>query len=439
MPSTVTAAGVARDQALAALRRVRRGTPVSEAIAAAETMKSADRALTAQLVYGVLRHRRYLDAWMRPFQRGRLSPDIRDILRLALFQMGWLDRVPAYAAVHAAVEQAKVVQPRAAGLVNAVLRRAQSRPPDPDHLSLGERFSHPDWLVERWRARYGPRLVSILEADNRVPPLMLRVNLSRTTRNAVLEELANLGVAAEPSAYLPEAVRVQGSLWLEDLPAFRRGLATVQDESGMLVGWILDPKPGDRIIDMAAGVGGKALHVLERTDGAVRLTGLDVSKPRLALFSENLKRTGYHDRVELAHSAAEGYAAQHRSTYDRIILDAPCSGLGVLRRRVDGRWSKAPDDLRALSARQQELLRAAAELAKPSGGVIVYSTCSAEPEETIEVLERVGPDRLGLVREDVTPFLPHAALRDFVTDGMLTLAPGDLGMDGFFIARLRKD
>lgn len=434
----MTAAGPARDEALDALRRIRRGTPVSEAIQTARPLSAADRALLAQLVYGVLRQRRYLDAWMRPFQRGRLDPDVKDILRMALFQLGFLDRVPDYAAVNGAVDQTKMVQPRAANLVNAVLRRAQAHPPSPVQLSLGERFSHPDWLIERWSKRYGPRLESILEADNRIPPLMLRVNLSRISREAVLSELHAEGVQAEPSPYLPEAIRVKGSVWLEDLPAFRAGQVTVQDESGMLVNWILDAHPGDRVVDMAAGVGGKAIHALERTEGVVRLTALDLSKPRLDLFRDNLGRTGYGSRVELIHVPAERYAQTHTAVFDRVILDAPCSGLGVLRRRVDGRWAKAEDDIPALSQRQQMLLHAAERMAK-SAGVIVYSTCSPEPEETFEVIQRVAEEHPKLVREDVTPFLPHDALRQYVTNGALVLAPGDLDMDGFFIARLRKE
>lgn len=435
--AVVTAVGVAREEALAALGRVRQGVSVSEALKAGTPLSGPDRALTTQLVYGVLRHHRYLDAWIRPFQRGPLDPEVADILRLAFFQLGFLDRVPAYAIVNAAVNQAKAHNPKTANLVNAILRRGQHARPQPENLSLGERYSHPDWLVEKWAGRYGSRLRRVLAANNRIPPLMLRVNLSRVSRQTVLEELQTMGIQATASPYVPEAIRVRGSLWLEDLPSFQDGLVTVQDESGMLVGWILDAKPGDEVVDMAIGLGGKAIHTLERTRGMVRLTGVDVSSSRLALCEENLARAGFSDKVVLIQDQSENYAVEHPGTGDRVILDAPCSGLGVLRRRVDARLKRKAEELNGLTQRQRDLGQAAWCLAKP-GGVIVYSTCSTEPEETIDVVTALLHDHTDLSQEDVTPFLPPGALAGYVRDKALVLDPGDLDMDGFFIARLKK-
>lgn len=398
-------------------------------------MSPQDRALTTQLVYGVMRQQRYLDAWIDRFAQGKLESVVRDILRMSFFQLQFLDRIPDYAAVNAAVEETKRTSPKAARLVNAVLRRGMGQAPNPQSLSLGERYSHPDWLVERWASRYGERLEAVLQRDNEVPALMLRVDLQRTTREQVLQELAEMGIVAQASPYLPEAVRATGALWLEDVPSFQEGLVTVQDESGMLVNWVLDAQPGDTVVDMAVGVGGKAIHALERTAGKIRLTGLDISRARLQQFRDNLARTGYTDGVSIVGQAAERFAPGHAGQFDRVILDAPCSGLGVLRRRVDARWSKSVKELKTLSARQEDMLKAAAGLAKPDG-VIVYSTCSTEPEETLMVLERA--DSFGIEVEDLTPYLPHRAITAFVHQGVLILAPGDLGMDGFFIARLRK-
>lgn len=428
--------GPARQEALVALGEVRKGRTVSDALRSAKTLSGPDRALETQLVYGVLRHRRYLDAWIARYRQGRLDAAIRDILRLAFFQLGFLDRVPDYAVVNAAVEQAKQVNPGTAVLVNAVLRRGQHRPPRPDSLSLGERYSYPDWLVEKWRHRYGERTEALLHASNRIPPLMLRVNSKKGSRDKILQDLRDHGIHASPSLYLPESIRMTGSLWLEDIAAFRQGLVTVQDESSMLVGWVLDTQPGDQVVDMAAGVGGKAIHVVERTDGAAHLTALDISQDRLSLLKENLCRTGYQDVVRVVCQSAEKFAQSHSGEFDRVLLDAPCSGLGVLRRRVDAKWTKHPDQFMDLTRRQVMLLKAAVRLAKPDG-VMVYSTCSTEPEETLEVIDQVIQDG-DVVLEDVTTYLPHPKLGDFVTQGMLVLSPGDLDMDGFFIARLRK-
>lgn len=433
MAPDMTRIGPAREEALQALRRTQRGLSVSDAIQAARPLEASDRALMAQLVYGVLRHRRYLDAWVRPWLRGPLDEVVADILRIGLFQLEFLDRVPSYAAVNAAVEQAKVHKPRAANLVNALLRRAQRE--RPQGLTLGERYSHPDWLVERWRTRYGDKLETVLAADNEVPPLTVRVNLAATSREAVMDEIRRTGADAQPSPYLPEAVRVSGSIWLEDLEAFQRGWITVQDESGMLVAWILDPMPGDHILDMAAGLGGKALHALEKAPGSL-LTALDISAKRLQLLDENLTRTHLGPRVQTVAGPAEDFAAEHPHRFERVILDAPCSGLGVLRRRVDARWTKR-DTFEEMAARQRRLLEAALQTAAP-GGVVVYSTCSTEPEETQAVLEGVLKERRDWRRRDVRAFLPHPALAERVEEGCLVLAPGDFGMDGFFIARLEQ-
>lgn len=426
--------GQAREEALRALGRVWRGMPISEAMGQARPLSRADRSLLTQLVYGVVRHRRYLDAWIRQYHPEPLDQDLQDILRLAFFQIGFLDRIPAYAAVSAAVEQARLRNPRAKNLVNAVLRRGQDHPPQ--GLALGERFSHPDWLVQRWQERYDKsQLINILTADNEVPPLTLRVNLACTTRQDVLEVLQNAQVAAEPSPYVPEAIRVHGSLWLEDFAPFQKGQVTVQDESGMLVAWVLDAHPGDRVIDIAAGVGGKAIHALEKAGGDLQLTALDIDDRRLQRLQDNLNRQGYASKVQLVKARAEQFARNHGAQFDRIILDAPCSGLGVLRRRVDARWNRTLADLQELVTIQEQLLEAAWQLVR-AGGVIVYSTCSSEPEETFAVIETVMRRHPDLRWDDVAPYLPAEGVREYVTQGCLVLAPGDLGMDGFFIARL---
>lgn len=427
----------ARERTLAALAEVRHGAPVSDALRNAldeGRLSAADRALTTQMVYGVLRHRRYLDAWIRPFMRGPLDPVVRDILRLGFFQLGFLDRVPTYAVVNEAVEQAKMLAPKAAPLVNAVLRRGlAARPQD---LSLAEEYSHPDWLVERWRRRFGERVREILAADNQIPPLTLRVNRARATPEAVLAALAENGLAGQPSEFLPEAIRVTGALWLEDFAPFADGRVSVQDESGMLVAWIANPPPKSRVLDLTAGLGSKTTHLLEKYDD-IQMTAVDASPDRLDLLRDNLARLGLEDRVEIVAQDARELARRRAGRYDTVILDAPCTGLGVLRRRVDARWRKEPKDLIEMSRLQQELFDAAFEAARP-GGVIIYSTCSIEPEETVDIIQEGIKRHFGLVPESVAPLLPDSRLRSAVVNGMFMVLPGQWGMDGFFIARLRK-
>lgn len=433
----MTGAGPAREEALAALELIRGGMPAAEALtqrARQRGLNPNDRALMAQLVYGVLRQRRYLDAWIRLFRRGSLEPKVEDILRLGFFQLGFLSRIPPYAVVHATVELAKSVQPEAAGLVNAILRRGVGKPPQ--NLPLAVRYSHPDWLVERWQRRYGLKVESILKADNEVPPLTLRVNPLKATRQAVLEALAALGVGAEPSRYLPEAVRVTGSLWLEDFPPFRQGWVSVQDESGMLVTWVMDPQPGERLLDATAGLGSKTTHLLERLGGRGSVLAIDQSQRRLQQLAENCQRLGLSGWTTQVGDARQ-LLPRLPGRYHRVLLDAPCSGLGVLRRRVDARWRRKEDDLPRHQQLQQQLLAAA--LAKvEEGGVLVYSTCSVEPEETEAVIEAVRASGAEVAVEPVEPYLPHPDLKQALDGPYLRLLPGEFGMDGFFIARLRR-
>ncbi len=434
----MTGAGPARIEALHALLLVRGGETVAEALAKRTQLgqlSSADRSLMTQIVYGVLRNQRYLDAWMAPFVRGELEPVVREILRMGLFQLGFLDRVPAYAIVDAAVEQTKNVSPRATGMVNAILRRAPHK--KPQNLPLAVEFSHPDWLVQRWQDRFGNDTTRrILTVNNEIPPVSVRVNILRTSRDRVVDELIGEGIHAQRSQYVPEAIRISGSFWLEDVPAFQKGFITVQDESSMLATWVLDPHRGENIIDLTAGLGGKTGHILERTQGQISLSAVDVSLARLNLLKQNMARLGFAGQVTLKDADARHFAREHSHEFDRVLLDAPCSNLGVLRRRSDARWKKQEEDLKAHQKVQIELLEAAIRLARPEG-VIVYSTCSTEPEETFHVLENILSHHTNIHLEKVSPYLPSPAFEDFIVENNLLLRPGDLGMDGFFIARLR--
>lgn len=432
----MNAVSPSRRLALQALMGVRQGQTVSEAMAKVlrgQTVKTTDRALLTQIVYGVLRHRRFLDAWIKPFRRGTLDPSIEEVLRMAFFQVGFLSRVPTYAVVNEAVEQAKQVLPRAVPTVNAILRRGI--PHKPSLTALGERYSHPDWLVERWRHRFGERVRDLLEADNRIPPLTLRVNEMLAGRDQVLQDLQGLGIQAKASPYLREAIDVLGAVWLEDLPAFHKGWVTVQDASGMLVAHVLNAQKGDQVLDLAAGLGSKTTHVLERTP-TVKLTAVDLSSTRLGLLHENLVRIGRRDAVTIVEADARQWVRAHSHRFDRVILDAPCSGLGVLRRRVDARWRKGPKDIMGNASLQNELLDAAVTAVRP-GGVIVYSTCSIEPEETTEVIDAALQRWPQLMVDSVAPYLPSPSLRPALLDGNLFMVlPGQFDMDGFFICRL---
>ncbi|WP_242822462.1 16S rRNA (cytosine(967)-C(5))-methyltransferase RsmB [Thermaerobacter marianensis] len=415
-------------------------------------LPARERALATELAYGVARRQGTLDWALSRFSRkppARLDPPVRAALRLGAYQLWYLDRIPAHAAVDESVNLVRRHGPAyAAGFVNAVLRAAARHgfpqgevpPRERDlagHLALVH--AHPRWLVERWLGRLGPEEAErLLEANNRVPPLSARVNRLRADPRALAAALAARGVAVEAGRFLPEALRLGHGVHPAELDAFQEGALTWQDESSMLAVHVLDPRPGDLVVDVAAAPGGKSTHIAERMGDRGRVVACDADPGRLEKVGEAARRLGLGCIEPLAldgRKLPERLAGQA----DRVLADVPCSGLGVLARRPDLRWRKTPDDLAALAELQGELLRAAAACLKP-GGVLVYSTCTTEPEENQQVVEGFLAQAGGaFTADDLRPWLP-AALRDEpgTAQGWIQLWPHRHGVDGFFIARLRR-
>jgi 16S rRNA (cytosine967-C5)-methyltransferase len=388
-----------------------------------------DQALVTEMVLGTLRQQGRLDyalesALRRPLLS--LPPAIRTILRLGLYQVWFLDRVPDAAAVHQAVEAAKRHgHAGTARLVNAVLRRlaAEGEPPPPrpeddpvGHLAVTH--SHPRWLVQRWIARWGARETRALcAANNLPPPSTLRVNLLRATTEAVASRLRQRGLQVAPGG-LPEALRVRGTLALR-LDLYREGLVTMQDEGAMAVAHLLAPQPGETVLDATAGSGIKATHLAELMRNQGRLIALDIQPAKLKALSAHCARLGI-DIVEAHHLDAHQAGARFRGQMDRVLVDAPCTGLGVLGRRPEIRWRVSPEDIPAMAAKQRALLAAVAGAVRP-GGVLVYAVCSLEPEEGQEVVDDFLRRRPAFVLEESRLLLPHRH-----------------GTDGFYMARLRR-
>lgn len=308
-----------------------------------------DKALLTTLVYGATRWRRELD-WLIDRCAERVHPEIRQHLRIALFQIRHLDKIPRHAAVNEAVELAKGVSRKSAGFVNAVLRKAADLDlPD----AVGVRTSHPDWLVERWRRRYkGAQLDAILAADNSILPLTIRLNPLRGS----------------------PAIEIEGDPAAD--PRFAEGLYTVQDETSMKVAPLLDPKPGERVLDLCAAPGGKTTQLAELMGGKGVVVAVDLPD-RIGLVAEAAKRLGLAN-IECV--AGDGATVAFKEGFDAVLVDAPCSNTGVLARRPDVRWRLKEKDIAGAVVVQRALLANAARLLKP-GGRLVYSTCSLEPEE----------------------------------------------------------
>lgn len=412
-----------------------------------------ERSLFTELVYGTLRWRKTVDWVLAPLVRAgleELTPWIRNLLRLSAYQLLFLDRIPPSAAGSEAVKLAYRYGHRGvAGLVNGVLRSLsrQGREWQPPHAEedpvahLAVRCSHPEWMVERWLTRYGFAGAEALCLSNNQPaPFWVRANTLKQPPAELAGELRSCGVEVEPSRLAEEGLKLDGDVNFAALPAHREGRFYIQDESSMLAARALAPRPGMRVVDACAGPGGKTTHIAQLMEDVGEIRAFDVHEHKLSLVNVNCRRLGVtcvttelKDAVTLPGPLA-GWA-------DRVLVDAPCSGLGVLRRRPDLRWRKDPAEIAQLSQLQRSILQAAARCLKP-GGVLVYSTCTLEPEENEEVVEW-AVRHAGLRLDDLSPHLDAPGWteedRRLLRRGYLTLLPHVHGTDGFFIARLRRE
>ncbi|XEQ97302.1 Ribosomal RNA small subunit methyltransferase B [Sporomusa paucivorans] len=408
-------------------------------------LSDQDRRFITELVYGTVKAGATLD-WLLGLYLNRsltkVAPVIRNILRLGIYQLFFLEKVPASAACNQSVELAKKYgHAGTVKFVNGVLRNAARSPekvvyPDRDSQPvkyLALKYFHPEWLVERWVERLGVTACEALcQTNNTIPPLSLRTNTIKINRDRLLQRLAGEGVACQASAWTPEGIVCQEHPGLGTLTSLQEGLFQVQDESSMLVAHILDPKPGEFIIDACGAPGGKTTHIAALMNNAGKILSTDIYEHKLALIRENAARLALTN-IETRALDAVNLGSMFPLKADRVLVDAPCSGLGVLRRKPDSRWRKSPEILRDLPKLQAAILASAAQCVKP-GGVLVYSTCTTEPEENQDIVcdfLRAHPD---FSLEPTGQYLP--ALKR--PDKLLQLWPHTDSIDGFFIARIAR-
>lgn len=448
-----TKAASARDTALHVLYAIDVEHAYSDValrqVLAQSRLDPRDRAFVTECVYGVVRWQGRLDwllrhACKRPLET--LSPWIRAALRLGTYQCLWMDRVPPWAAVHETVTQARRYGHQGtAGLVNGVLRsvlRQHHRYVLPDattqparHLAVA--FSFPEWMVERWLQRYGwGRTKALCLANNRVAGVTLRTNTLRTTPGALAERLRQEGLRrVELSGLTPEGLRVQGTTQLDSLPSYHAGLFQVQDVGAMLVAPLCRVRPGLRVLDACAAPGGKTAHLAQLMRDTGWILASDVQVGRLRLLQSNLGRLGLTSVDLMAADASQPLPVG--GGFDRILIDAPCSGLGVIRRHPDIKWRKSPADVSALATRQLRLLQSQYRLLAPDG-ILVYSVCSHEPEETHEVVARFLATHPELRLDAVEAELPVQPQAPSPTPGTLELTPEQWQTEGVFVARFRR-
>ncbi|MAF11087.1 16S rRNA (cytosine(967)-C(5))-methyltransferase [Candidatus Poribacteria bacterium] len=409
-------------------------------------LSSGDRRLAAELVYGTVRWRRRLDRIIKECVSHRFSvkPAARELLRMGIHQLMIMDRVPPHAAIYETVELAK--RHRAApGFVNAVLRRIQRdgdpvRYPSPRknpiaHLALY--YSLPNWIVGRWVERNGPEAAAeMCNAANAPPGMTLRVNTMRTERDAVATRLEQAGATAVTTTYSPDALRVGRMPPLTEADVFREGLCVVQDESSQLVTHLLDPQPGETVLDLCAAPGGKTTHIAERMRDTGVIVACDIAAGGLARVRENAERLGLSCIDTRLHNGRH-QLTEYRGIADRVLVDAPCSALGILRRHADARWGKEESAIAGLANEQLRLLDAAAGHVKPDG-VLVYGVCTDTPEETVGTLTAFLDKHPSFRVEPASDFIPALSGDAQTSDGALSVTPHRHNMDGFYAARLRR-
>ena len=414
-------------------------------------LDSRDRALVTELVYGVLRWQGRLD-WIIN-QQIKIKPDkvdltVRLILRLAVYQLLFLDRIPAAAAVHEAVELAKGSQAKhVVRFINGVLRTISRKstalkeadPKGSAEHRLAVLYSYPVWLVQRWLTHLGnEETESFCQASNQIPPTTVRVNTLKTTVAAMAGSFKDLGFFVESGKFVPEALHLRSIRTdLSSLDHHKRGEFQVQDEASQVIAHLLQPQPGERILDACAGLGAKSTHLAQLMENQGEIIALDNQGWKLTRLMENAQRLGVTCIEPVEMDVLELVPSGNEFSFDRILLDAPCSGLGVIRRNPDIKWKVKPKDFRRLHLVQKKMLERLAPLLKP-GGVLLYATCTVSEEENQETVQGFLAVHSNYQPESARPYLPPESAVLVNRNGAVQSWPHRHGVDGFFAARLRR-
>jgi 16S rRNA (cytosine967-C5)-methyltransferase len=414
-------------------------------------IKLVDRSLIYQLVYGVLRWQGKIDWVLRQFSQialEKLSQRALFILRLGTFQLLFLSRIPVSAAVNESVKLAKSGrEPWTANFINAVLRSLDrgreglSFPSREDPVSyLEANFSHPVWLVEHWLENFGfEKTLALCESNNQIPPYTIRVNTAKITRSQLLDRLKPKSLAVEATPYSPAGIRIEGPkrpLTEDDL--HQQGLFQIQDEASQLIAPILDPQPGEKILDLCAGAGGKTGHLAQLMNNQGNIWAVDLDPKKIKALMENTARLGFNIIQGLTGDGLkENLFSNMARKFDRILIDAPCSGWGVMGRNPDLKWRLGPEDSPRLARLQNKFLQNGAGWLK-SKGVLVYCTCTLSREENQKVIQKFLKENSEFLLEDVSPFLPKTARSLIDNQGCYQTWPPTHKMDGFFAARMKK-
>lgn len=409
------------------------------------SFSNPDSALLSELVHGTIRWKGRLDYWLKYVYHGswkKLPVKIRILLELGLYQLVYLDRVPDFAAIHETVQLVRSWGGGSywTGTVNAILRRlaseyAEIKFPNREKdavYSISSEYSHPEWLVDEWVKSFGPdRAVSICRANNEKPIISIRVNCLKSDPFKIHRFLNDHGYFPVQGKFLNEFMSISNAKGLFETDLFQQGNFTIQDESAGLPVMLLNPKPGETILDVAAAPGGKTGYIIEKSKGRANIIAMDRHYGRLQRLSQTLDRLD-HDVVHVIQ--ADGRFLPLKSA-DKILVDAPCSGIGVLRKRAELRWRIHPDQFKILAKIQKAMLKEAAECIGKNG-VIVYSTCTLIKQENQEIVSWFLKEHPRFVIEPADQWIPSDLVSD---DGWIETWPDLHQIDGSFAVRFKKE
>ena len=412
-----------------------------------------DRAFVSQLVQGVSRWRLRLD-WVigqfSDFPLKKLEIPILNILRLALYQVFYLDRVPESAAVNEAVNQVKLNKnPRyIVTFVNGLLRnicRHKDGIAFPDQVRepasyLSVFYSYPQWLVEKWIREYGKEFTeNLLSSQNNLPYLNVRTNTLLVSRDNLIGYLAEEGVTGKPTPYAPEGIILEGFKGrVTELRAFKSCLFQVQDQAAMITSYLIAPRPGDTILDICAGLGGKSTHIAALMGGSGNILALDINRKRLGTLVHNAHRLGIDNIRPIVADASKSLSSTFKFKFDKIMVDAPCSGLGIISRHPDIKWNRDKKDIIRLSFLQKTIMNEAASVIK-KGGWILFVTCTISKEENEEIVKDFLDRNSDMSLINLKRHVPDWGLELIDDQGFFRTFPHIHHMDGFFAALFRKN
>ncbi|MFI5304827.1 MAG: 16S rRNA (cytosine(967)-C(5))-methyltransferase RsmB [Nitrospiria bacterium] len=413
-----------------------------------EKLSSIDRGLLKELVYGTLRWQGYLDWVINRYaerKTQKMGEWVRNALRIGAYQILFLTKIPYFAAIYESVELVKEKEGLpSSGFVNGVLRsilrdkeanKLQDLKDDnPHHIAI--KYSQPEWLVKRWVNRFGFETTRNWFKNNiKTPPLTIRVNRVLIDRDHLSSLLFDEGISNHKTENSPVGLILEKPGDVTRLHSYQKGLFYIQDEGSQLVPFLLSPRPGDQILDACAAPGGKATQLAELIGDRGEIMAVDQSPDRINTLQRNLKRLGLNSvkprQFDLTRNSKEFYAR----SFNKILLDAPCSGTGVLRRHPEGKWQKRENFLPGFAKTQLQLLEAVSKCLK-AGGILVYSTCSTEPEENEKIIEKFIKSNSGFKVENPRSALPEGCQRFITKENYFRTYPEWENMDGFFAVKM---